>query len=407
LVVNDAEFAFADAQYCTSSSDPSPWIAQVGGTFTSSPSGLVIDPATGAIDLAASAIGTYFITYTLDGPCGDATTEQVAIMDAMDASWTAPTELCSTSGSIDLSALVTGDAGGSWTGPGVIGSTFDPAGLNGAQAVTYSVGTGACSVEQTWNILVTPQPAANAGSDETVCGTTYELGATATNGTGVWSGPAGISFANTSDPSTQLVAASFGTYTLTWTVSNGACQVSDQVTLTFLNPDNGLWVDAGPDQNLEVFDHTLMNGQASEGATVNWSLLWGGGSLIQPDSLHTPVHGLATGDNVFVLVATLGPCASRSDTVVIHVDDLFIPEGYSPNGDAVNDTWAITGIAAFPGSSLKVFNRWGQLVYENDSYNNDWDGGSRNGGTLPDDTYFYVLNLGAARTYNGHVIIKR
>ena len=93
--------------------------------------------------------------------------------------------------------------------------------------------------------------------------------------------------------------------------------------------------------------------------------------------------------------------------MLIHVNDLFIPQGFSPNGDGVNDRWEVTGIAAFPGNTLKVFNRWGQLVFESYGYENEWDGRAMFGRDLPDATYFYVLNLTSDRTYNGHVILKR
>lgn len=54
------------------------------------------------------------------------------------ANWNAPSEFCN-SGPIDLNTLVTGTPGGTWSGPGVSGSVFDPTGLTGAISLTYSV----------------------------------------------------------------------------------------------------------------------------------------------------------------------------------------------------------------------------------------------------------------------------
>lgn len=72
----------------------------------------------------------------------------------------------------------------------------------------------------------------------------------------------------------------------------------------------------------------------------------------------------------------------------------FIPEGFSPNGDNVNETFVIPDLDTFPGKSLKVYNRWGGLIFEMETYNNQWDGKDMNGTRVVDGTYFYTLDLG-------------
>lgn len=75
---------------------------------------------------------------------------------------------------------------------------------------------------------------------------------------------------------------------------------------------------------------------------------------------------------------------------------VFIPEGFSPDGDGVNDTFVIYG-AEGKVVNLKVFNRWGNIVYESRHYQNDWDGTANNGVVigqkLPDGTYFYAVDF--------------
>jgi gliding motility-associated-like protein len=77
--------------------------------------------------------------------------------------------------------------------------------------------------------------------------------------------------------------------------------------------------------------------------------------------------------------------------------EIFVPEVFTPNGDGINDVLVINGIEKFPNAQLKIFNRWGNLVYEsNGVYKNDWNGtntyGVRIGGDkLPVGTYFYIL----------------
>jgi len=79
--------------------------------------------------------------------------------------------------------------------------------------------------------------------------------------------------------------------------------------------------------------------------------------------------------------------------------NFFIPEGYSPNGDGINDLFVIVGINYYPENTIIIFNRWGDKVFEASPYQNTWDGtstiGIRMGGNeLPIGTYFYLLDLG-------------
>ena len=48
--------------------------------------------------------------------------------------------------------------------------------------------------------------------------------------------------------------------------------------------------------------------------------------------------------------------------------------GFSPDGDGINDTWVIKNIDHYPYSKTIVVNRWGSLVFDKINYKNDWDG---------------------------------
>jgi len=95
-----------------------------------------------------------------------------------------------------------------------------------------------------------------------------------------------------------------------------------------------------------------------------------------------------------------GLCATT--TITLHVTDplagvIYVPEGFSPNGDHVNDNFVIT-YTGVEQIHLEVFNRWGNIVYSNDAYQNDWQGvsthGVKVGEELPDGTYFYKIVIG-------------
>ena len=77
----------------------------------------------------------------------------------------------------------------------------------------------------------------------------------------------------------------------------------------------------------------------------------------------------------------------------------FMPQGISPNGDGKNDTFIIPGILSAQPNTLTIFNRWGNIVYEKDNYQNDWHGQTdrafdllASDGLLPDGTYYYVVD---------------
>jgi gliding motility-associated-like protein len=123
----------------------------------------------------AGLLGNITVTYTLgSGTCSDVEERIINVLDAPSASWIAPNTLCQNQAPIDLNALVTGSLGGTFTGTGVVGNIFSPAGLNGVIEVTYTVGSGACLAINQQEIQVNPTPAVPAISgDGTFCtGTT-------------------------------------------------------------------------------------------------------------------------------------------------------------------------------------------------------------------------------------------
>lgn len=96
--------------------------------------------------------------------------------------------------------------------------------------------------------------------------------------------------------------------------------------------------------------------------------------------------------------------------------DVIVPIGFSPNGDHENDLWIIEGIKQYAGNKVKVFNRWGNLVYEKDGYDNEmvvWTGQSEGkltlgGKEVTDGSYFYVIELGdGSKPLRGYVVVKR
>ena len=85
--------------------------------------------------------------------------------------------------------------------------------------------------------------------------------------------------------------------------------------------------------------------------------------------------------------------------------ELMIPEGFSPNGDGVNDRFVIYSIGSLK-ADLTIYNLSGAVVYSRDNYQNDWDG-QTDRGVVPGGTYFYSIRLSDGRSFERSMTISR
>ncbi len=109
---------------------------------------------------------------------------------------------------------------------------------------------------------------------------------------------------------------------------------------------------------------------------------------------------------------------------VLPADDFEIFNGITPDNDGLNDFFRVFGIENFPNNNMKIYNRWGVLVWETDGYGgasgeeNVFEGSSNGRATiqadkiLPTGTYFYILvrqdpNSGETLKDNGYLYINR
>lgn len=141
-----------DAPFAIVGADP-------GGVW----SGSGVNPTTGIFNPASvAAPGTYIITYTIAGVCSAVDTALITVIPGGNPAWSIQPNICEQAASIDLNTLISvgGTAGGTWSGPGVTGSTFDPTGLSGNVNIVYTVGQGGCANSTTLVIDVDPIDAA-------------------------------------------------------------------------------------------------------------------------------------------------------------------------------------------------------------------------------------------------------
>jgi gliding motility-associated-like protein len=76
---------------------------------------------------------------------------------------------------------------------------------------------------------------------------------------------------------------------------------------------------------------------------------------------------------------------------VIPPVDLIIPNTFTPNYDGINDTWKIPALASYPDCTVKIFNRYGTIVYNSIGYGTPWDGTVK-GQDVPVGVYYYIID---------------
>jgi gliding motility-associated-like protein/uncharacterized repeat protein (TIGR01451 family) len=131
--------------------------------------------------------------------------------------------------------------------------------------------------------------------------------------------------------------------------------------------------------------------------------------IVHPDGTvtYTPNRGYSGPDGFMYTITDLKGKISNKALVNITVIpiDLFIPNTFTPNGDGKNDTFKIIGRESYDTIEFLVFNRWGNEVYRNKNYLDEWDGSG-----LSEGTYYYILTLkkGANQvSKKGWILLKR
>ena len=126
---------------------------------------------------------------------------------------------------------------------------------------------------------------------------------------------------------------------------------------------------------------------------------------------YTPNKDYCGNDSFEYAVCNSNGCDTATANIIVECevgigDDIKVYNAFSPNSDGDNDYFIIQGIESHPGNILKVYNRWGVVVYEVFEYKNDWNGTWLEE-NLPDGTYFYTLSLTGGEFMTGYIQIQR
>ncbi|MDF7812983.1 gliding motility-associated C-terminal domain-containing protein [Hymenobacter sp. YC55] len=346
-------------------------------------------------------LGANILTYSVNatGTCVSSRPLRMTVTPERPITFAPVAATCLPAGNVTLTAT---PAGGTFSGPGVSGSTFSPTTAGpGTHTITYTLADslGCGSAVQT--VRLTVAPTVRAGRDTTICADqiqAFQMRGMSPAG-GTWSGTGVTSNGMFTPPNTNNRG---GIYQLSYTYTLNGCSTTATRTVV-VSPASAVNValnlpecSANP-QFTGLAPFTCQFEPVLAGGTYEWD--FGDGSEISKEA--SPTHVYANPGSYRVkLVARYAGCVVETAFAPVEVGDMKVPNIITPNGDSLND--AFKPRFSCKPTLLQVFNRWGTLVFETKDYHNDWSGKS-----LPDGVYYYLLRDTDERRAKGWLEIKR
>jgi gliding motility-associated-like protein len=440
----------------TSISDPSPIGLTLGGVYSAVPNTLLINSATGEIDVLNSPAGAYVITYTVQADLANcigtgSSSAPFTITAIQVPNFAAISPFCFGTVAPSLTGTSPNGVNGSWL-PSVIDNT-----LVGNTPYTFTPDAGQCASTQTLTVTITSPvtvPTFAAINDFCAGAVAPQLQATSQNNiSGSWLpsvvdnttvGTATYTFTPnagqcalqntldvtvlsslTSDFDTSLTICSgaiapalqttspngvVGTWspgvidstqggTYTFVPAPNQCATGQALTVTINNPQFeviGGCLNGNYTLSVTAADFDL------ETATFAWKY----------ENNPNPIVGQ---NNATIVVSQAGNyicevvyqgCLIKKPFNAISVS-CTIQKGISPKGtgtgDGLNDYFDLEGQNV---TKLEIFNRYGSKVYIKSNYSKEWYGQTDNGDELPDGTYFYVIERNGEKSKTGWIYIN-
>jgi len=138
--------------------------------------------------------------------------------------------------------------------------------------------------------------------------------------------------------------------------------------------------------NLENLDVEITADAA--GGTAPYTYAWSNGSTENSINL-----SLSPG-NYSVTVMDNNGCSEDTSFTIATMSTECIPNVFTPNGDNINDTWSLEDTFLYSDSEVRVYGRYGKLLFKSVGYSSPWDGKNEKGNDVPDGAYFYSIEIG-------------
>ncbi|MCG8702327.1 MAG: gliding motility-associated C-terminal domain-containing protein, partial [Bacteroidales bacterium] len=236
-------------------------------------------------------------------------------------------------------------------------------------------------------------PIADAGEDTVpVCGPTIELNALPSVGSGKWTTNSAIQFSNDSAYNSTATSDQYGDFDLYWTETNWKCTTTDTITVRFYEEPQAVF--AGEDQELNNDYETMLNADVTS-FTGYWTFDSTLGINVD-DTLDPKSLVMFDNPGIFMFAWNIqnGPCETITDSLRIFISKIKVFDGFSPNGDGVNDDFYLK-LDPRTITTFSVLNRYGTEVYYEEAQDEiSWNGNNKNGTPLPNGIYFILIKPG-------------
>ncbi|MEO8069294.1 MAG: choice-of-anchor L domain-containing protein [Flavobacteriales bacterium] len=349
--------------------------------------------------ISGLAPGTYCLSVTDTNNCSMQECVDIVANTAMTSSTSSTNANCgSTAGGIDLT--VTG-GGAPYSFDWENGAQTED--IAGVIADTYSVtitDMNGCSIVDSATVAGSPAVAASANTSAVFCngGNDGGIDLSVLAGTG----PYNFDWSN-GDDTEDLGGLIADDYTVTITDAMG-CTWSNTYTV---GESAALVVDSTIAVQGNGYNVSSYNGHDGgialnvTGGNAPYTYEWNTGATT------ANVNGLAAGTYTVTITDANG-CTLMLSFTLNQPTDLVMPTGFSPNGDGSNDAYVVQGLDGYPNNHMLVVNRWGNTVFDQLNYRNDWRGENQQGEALPNGTYFVVITINEGElTLQNYVDLRR
>jgi gliding motility-associated-like protein len=354
-----------------------------GGTYAwstgATTSSIIVTPAT----------NTTFTLGVSNGTCTKDTSFSVTVNPSPTVTISGDTSIC-----VGDSTTLTATGGGSylWSNGATTNIIKIKPGTDSTLTVTVTL--SGCSTASSKRVIVSPKPVPTVGPTRTTCqGAPVDLSASGGT-TYTWSPAAGLNSTTVANP----IATPTATTEYTVVVANGGCTAIDSEQVV-VNPVIPITASASPPIITSGSSSTL-------DVTPLGSILWTPSSTLSCSTCQQPAASPTVTTWYYVFVTEPDGCIEK-DSVLVTVKEkcgnVFVPTAFSPNSSTVANQklTVMCNPACVTGFDFKIYDRWGNIVFETNDPSNGWDG-SYNGKPMNSATYVYYLNyLDVSNNMNG------
>jgi gliding motility-associated-like protein len=235
---------------------------------------------------------------------------------------------------------------------------------------------------------------------DTICkGATAHLNASAAS-TYSWTSPLGVVVSSPTIANPTTSPSITTSYSLMASDANGCKDSVSPVVVFVVQPPIAInW-----DTSIVIGQTAILPGsQATAGYTYTWSPT----TYLSCTNCPRPVFNYTVDEHYVETIADVRGCFSVQSTYSVHIEPLAsvdVPTAFTPNGDGTNDIVYVAGWGIKSLQYFKIYNRWGELVFESNDIKVGWDGTYR--GT-PQNIETYVYQVSAISYISQEPIVKK